>query len=147
MEGDKIFRSLTCFFIVILIVSWTINMNAQSKPTINRKSTPTTKTTNNKNNKKKSSPKKTTNRSKPKTVTAKNNPPKKISKENAYFDIVGGKYSVAFEANGGTEYFNISTNTSWGIETETYSWGHLYRKGNSLTLVVDPNNNVVTILL
>lgn len=52
----------------------------------------------------------------------------RISSEYAYFDY-----------RGGTEIFTISSSRPWNISTYPYSWGHLTRNGNKLTLDVDAN--------
>lgn len=46
--------------------------------------------------------------------------------------------NLNFGPDGGTQTINVSTNGSWSIGTETYSWGHLTRNGNQLQVKVDP---------
>lgn len=47
--------------------------------------------------------------------------------------------NVNFEANGGSYTFEVNSNTSWDIITNTESWGHLQRSGSNLILTVDRN--------
>lgn len=80
------------------------------------------------------------------------------SERNDYFELSSGKktirvnisqaacattlnvssQSLSFGPDGGTQTINVSTNGSWSIGTETYSWGHLTRNGNQLQVKVDP---------
>lgn len=46
-----------------------------------------------------------------------------------------------FDSDGGSKTFTVSSNKSWYISTDTYSWGHLSRSGNELTLAVDANTD------
>lgn len=48
--------------------------------------------------------------------------------------------SANFTAAGGSQTFTINSNSSWSIETQPKSWGHLTKKGKTLTLNVDRNN-------
>lgn len=47
--------------------------------------------------------------------------------------------SLSFDAAGGSKTINISSNTEWTAYATVASWGHLTRKGNTLTLTVDAN--------
>lgn len=58
---------------------------------------------------------------------------------STYLNI--SKTYVTFSSDGGTETFNISCNGDWQIKMDTYPWGHLSRKGNTLTLRVDANDS------
>lgn len=60
------------------------------------------------------------------------------SSVSPYLNI--SKTSLSFFSNGGSETITISSNKEWKIKTGTYSWGHLYRNGNSLVVSVDANN-------
>lgn len=51
------------------------------------------------------------------------------------------KSSLTFPSSGGTETLEVSSNSTWEIKTSTYSWGHLYKNGNSLTVSIDANNS------
>ena len=44
-----------------------------------------------------------------------------------------------FDASGGTKTITVTSNKDWEISVGTYSWGHLTRNGNTLTLKVDEN--------
>lgn len=44
-----------------------------------------------------------------------------------------------FDSKGGTKTFTVNSSGSWKISTDTYTWGHLERNGNILTLRVDEN--------
>lgn len=48
--------------------------------------------------------------------------------------------SANFTAAGGSQTFTINSNSSWSIETQPKSWGHLTKKDKTLTLNVDRNN-------
>ena len=48
--------------------------------------------------------------------------------------------SANFTAAGGSQTFTINSNSSWSIETQPKSWGHLIKNGKTLTLNVDKNN-------
>ena len=48
--------------------------------------------------------------------------------------------SANFTAAGGSQTFTINSNSSWSIETQPKSWGHLTKKGKTLTLNVERNN-------
>lgn len=153
MEIDNsIYKKLTCCIFLVLLMSWAINMAAQKRPSINRNLITSKQTTTKSPQKtpKKSSSSKSSIKSSSKSSSTRSKSNKKSTtntqknnKGKAYFDIEGNKYDVTFDADGGTEYFYISTNTSWKIDLETDNWGHLYRNGNTLTLVVDPNNSTV----
>lgn len=47
--------------------------------------------------------------------------------------------SVQFGAEGGTKTFTVNSSGSWSISSNTQSWGHLNKSGNTLTLRVDEN--------
>ncbi|WP_455586000.1 BACON domain-containing protein [Bacteroides sp.] len=47
-----------------------------------------------------------------------------------------------FTASGGTKIFTVISTSSWRIETQTNSWGHLAKSGNTLTLKVDANQQI-----
>lgn len=47
--------------------------------------------------------------------------------------------SVQFSPEGGTKVFIVKSNSPWKISTNTNSWGHLEKSGNTLTLTVDTN--------
>lgn len=44
-----------------------------------------------------------------------------------------------FDANGGAKTITVTSNKDWEISVHPYSWGHLTRNGNTLTLRVDEN--------
>lgn len=48
--------------------------------------------------------------------------------------------SLSFEASGGSRTITVSSDKEWSISVSTYSWGHLTRSGNTLTLKIDANN-------
>lgn len=52
--------------------------------------------------------------------------------------------TAKFNGDGGTETFAINANTGWEIGTGTRSWGHLSRRGNTLTLKVDTNKTTTS---
>lgn len=54
-----------------------------------------------------------------------------------YFNI--SPTYIEVPGDGSTYSFEISTNESWSISTNTYSWGHLKKNGNSLSLTIDEN--------
>lgn len=62
-----------------------------------------------------------------------------LEERNAYFSI--SPSNVEIDANGGSKTFTISCSRTWAIGTNTYSWGHLTRQGNTLTLRVDANTS------
>ena len=47
--------------------------------------------------------------------------------------------SVQFSSEGGSKIFIVKSNSPWKIFTNTRSWGHLEKSGNTLTLTVDAN--------
>lgn len=47
--------------------------------------------------------------------------------------------SVKFSHDGGSKVFIVKSNSPWNISTNTKSWGHLVKSGNTLTLTVDTN--------
>ncbi len=47
--------------------------------------------------------------------------------------------SVQFSHKGGSKIFIVKSNTPWKISTNTASWGHLVKSGNTLALTVDAN--------
>lgn len=49
--------------------------------------------------------------------------------------------SLSFLASGGTSTITVNSDESWAIGTGTYSWGHLTRNGNQLTVKVDANES------
>lgn len=49
--------------------------------------------------------------------------------------------SLSFDASGGTQTITVSSNTDWEISVKPYSWGHLTRSGNTLTLQVYANTS------
>ena len=50
------------------------------------------------------------------------------------------KSNLSFSSYGGTETINVS-GPSWSISVNPASWGHLTRRGNTLTLKVDANSS------
>lgn len=44
-----------------------------------------------------------------------------------------------FSHEGGTKVFIVKSNSPWKFSTNTKSWGHLVKSGNTLTLIVDTN--------
>ena len=44
-----------------------------------------------------------------------------------------------FTYEGGSKVFIVKANSPWKISTNTKSWGHLVKSGNTLTLTVDAN--------
>lgn len=50
------------------------------------------------------------------------------------------KTSLTFYSGGGSETISINSNRDWRIKTSTYSWGHIHRNGNTLTVSVDAND-------
>lgn len=53
------------------------------------------------------------------------------------FDI--SDRSVDFFGNGGSKEFYIKSDHPWRVSVDPYSWGHLTREGDKLTLTVDAN--------
>lgn len=47
---------------------------------------------------------------------------------------------LSFEASGGTNTIQVTSNSEWSISVGVSSWGHLTRNGNILILQVDANN-------
>lgn len=47
--------------------------------------------------------------------------------------------SAQFSYEGGSKVFIVKSNSPWKISTNTKSWGHLVKSGNTLTLTVDTN--------
>ena len=47
--------------------------------------------------------------------------------------------SAQFAYDGGSKVFIVKANSPWKISTNTKSWGHLVKSGNTLTLTVDAN--------
>lgn len=47
--------------------------------------------------------------------------------------------SAQFSHEGGSKVFIVKSNSPWKISTNTKSWGHLVKSGNTLTLNVDTN--------
>ena len=47
--------------------------------------------------------------------------------------------NVHFEADGGSNTFEVNSNTQWEIITHTESWGHLQRNGDNIILTVERN--------
>ena len=47
--------------------------------------------------------------------------------------------SAQFAYEGGSKVFIVKTNSPWKVTTNTKSWGHLVKSGNTLTLTVDSN--------
>lgn len=47
--------------------------------------------------------------------------------------------SAQFSSEGGSKIFIVKSNSPWEISTNTKSWGHLEKSGNTLTLSVDTN--------
>lgn len=60
-----------------------------------------------------------------------------IEERNVLFSIFPS--SVEIDANGGSKTFTIDCGRTWSIDTNTNSWGHLTKQGNTLTLRVDAN--------
>ena len=64
-----------------------------------------------------------------------------------YFQSQGASLSVStdnlsFDASGGSQTITISSSDTWRIGTNTYSWGHLEKDGNRLTVRVDANTEI-----
>lgn len=49
--------------------------------------------------------------------------------------------NLHFDAEGGSETVTVETNGSWSIGTDTYSWGHLTKDGNLLSVSIDENTD------
>ncbi len=146
-------------FVVFIAMALNVSTWGQPKPTKKKRQRTTSQTTtprssnnapqqdrSNDNSQGATSSNKKTKRNR-KSQTGRNNSNKghnknktKSKKQDNYFYVENEKYFVSFGPDGGTEYFQIMTNTSWDIKTQTYNWGHLYRNGNSITLRVEPNN-------
>ena len=47
--------------------------------------------------------------------------------------------SAQFAYEGGSKVFIVKANSPWKVTTNTKSWGHLVKSGNTLTLTVDAN--------
>lgn len=60
------------------------------------------------------------------------------SKSQASLSVSSEK--LQFDSSGGTKTITITSSGSWQIGTGTYSWGHLTRNGNQLTVKIDENN-------
>ncbi len=51
--------------------------------------------------------------------------------------------SLDASCSSSTYYFTVTSDESWSISTDTYSWGHLTKNGNTLTLRLDYNPGAV----
>jgi len=49
--------------------------------------------------------------------------------------------NLTFDASGGTQYINVSSNRDWYVGTVPTSWGHYTKSGNQLTFTADRNYN------
>lgn len=49
--------------------------------------------------------------------------------------------NLNYEASGGTKIVTVTTNGSWSIGTNNYSWVHLSKEGNLLSALIDSNPN------
>lgn len=65
----------------------------------------------------------------------------KNSNRNNYSNISVSRTYLSFSSYGGSETITINCSGSWNVSVNPYSWGHLTRNGNSLTLRLDANNS------
>ncbi len=47
--------------------------------------------------------------------------------------------SLHFDSHEGSQMISVNTNLEWDISRQTAGWGHLYKKGNTLSVSVDKN--------
>lgn len=65
--------------------------------------------------------------------------------QRIYIEQAAKKYmnispaEITVPSDGGTYTFTVSTNETWHISTNTYSWGHLVKHGDALSLTIDEN--------
>lgn len=123
-------RKFILFIICFIFVNFTF---AQQRKTIDRsKQTVSQKTNNNSSSAKRNNA--TSNTSKGNTTSS-----SQRTTSPFYFSI--SSTNVDFSEAGGSKSFSISASNSWTISTNTASWGHLTRSGNSLLLKVDANTS------
>ncbi|MDO4800999.1 MAG: BACON domain-containing carbohydrate-binding protein [Prevotellaceae bacterium] len=117
-------RNITLLFLICFIFANNITF-AQKRKKIDRSLQTVSQNTNNSSS---------SNSSKSNTTSS-----RQRNVSTFYFSISSTK--VDFSENGGTKSFSVSASNSWTISTNTESWGHLNRSGNTLLLNVDANTS------